>query len=413
MPVFENAHALLIGIADYQLIHPPLPASVLNDVTDVRDILLDSAYCGYDPTRVHVLTNAAATRDAILTALDSLADQTNAESTVVLYISAHGGRIEAGPGAGEYLLPVETNVETTQALVDSAISSDEFTAALRKLRARKLLIILDCCFAGGIGQPKQANAAGLKSGFSADLYQALATGKGRVILAASRSDEESWTWKRNSLFTTHLLAGLRGGVPSDDGLIRIMDLFEYLQPRVTADKPTQHPVFRAELEENFPIALYVGGKKGVIPTDQEGYRHDAYISYVDSDPDSAWVWDQLVPRLTSAGLRVGVSGDVNEPGVDRITNMERGVTQAKRILLILSEAFLADRITHEERILAQTLGLQERSYRVIPIKMTSIEESRLPLSVSALDAVDLSNPRRAEREFERLIRALQGPLPRW
>ena len=65
----------------------------------------------------------------------------------------------------------------------------------------------------------------------------------------------------NSLFTQHLLAGFKGGVSSEDGLVRVFDLFEYVQPRVTSDQPNQHPVFKADLEENFPSA-FTRGKEG-------------------------------------------------------------------------------------------------------------------------------------------------------
>ena len=70
----------------------------------------------------------------------------------------------------------------------------------------------------------------------------------------------------------------------------------------------QHPVFKADVEENFPVALYVGGQKGVVPKDEEGFRYDAYISYVDRNPDSAWVWDTLVPRLEHGGSKGGCLG---------------------------------------------------------------------------------------------------------
>ena len=165
-------------------------------------------------------------------------------------------------------------------------------------------------------------------------YEALKAGRGRVILASSRSTEYSYVFPgaTHSLFTHHLLAGLQGGIPSDDGVIRIFDLFEYLQPRVTGDQPNQHPLFKAELEENFPIALYLGGKKGVVPKDAEGFRYDAYISYVDTEPDATWVWEMLLPRLEGAGLRIAVSGDAEEAGVARVVGVERGIQQAKRTI---------------------------------------------------------------------------------
>lgn len=412
MPIFEHGHALLIGIANYQRVRP-LPISVLNDVEDTAKLLVDPAYCGYDPQHVQSLIDGAATKPAILAALGTLAARASAESTVICYISSHGGQIEQGTYAGEYLIPFEYDNRSEAALAVSAISSAEFTRALQRITAQRVLIILDCCHAGGIGQPKDVAELVMKSGLSDQAYTALSKGRGRVILASSRSDELSWTGERNSVFTAHLLLGLRGGVASDDGLIRIFDLFEYVQPRVTAEKPVQHPVFRSDMETNFPIALYAGGQKGVIAADPDGFRYDAYISYVDSDPDAAWVWSSLVPRLKAAGLRVSVSGDVEEPGVYRIVNLERAITQAKRTLVVLSDAYLANNWAYTQAILAQNLGIQERTARVIPLKATPIEDSRLPLSISALTGINLSNPQRAEREYERLIRALQGPLPRW
>jgi hypothetical protein len=333
---------------------------------------------------------------------------------VFFYISSHGGRIESGPHAGEYLLPVDTVYTSDESLAQTAISGVEFTDALRAIPARKVVVVFDCCHAGGIGQPKDATAPAIKTGFSESYYDALKAGRGRAILASSRSTEYSWVLPgaANSLFTRHLLAGLRGGIASDDGLIRIFDLFEYLQPRVTGAEPNQHPIFKAELEENFPVALYLGGQKGVVPRDEEGFRYDAYVSFVDREPDATWVWETLVPRLEGAKLRVAVSGDVEEPGVARVVNVERGIRQAKRTIIVLSEAYLADNMADFENVLAQTMGIQEGAYRLLPVKIAPIDEGRLPVRLSLLTTLDLVHPRRAGREFERLVKALQGPLPR-
>jgi hypothetical protein len=311
-------------------------------------------------------------------------------------------------------------------LVETAISSAELTRALEAIKARKEVVIFDCCHAAGltkgIEDTVDIEALGIKSGFSDHYYAKLTAGRGRVILASSRSTEFSWVLPgaQNSLFTQHLLAGLRGGIASDDGLIRIFDLFEYLQPKVTGDQPDQHPIFKAELEENFPVALYLGSQKGVVPQDEEGFRYEAYISYVDREPDASWVWDTLVPRLEEADpstgsgrrLRVAVSGDVEEPGVARVVNIERGIRGAKRTVVVLPEAYLADDMADFENVLAQTMGVQEGTYRLLPVKIEPVDESRLPTRLSMLTTLDLSHPRRAEREFERLVRALQGPLPR-
>jgi hypothetical protein len=408
----SNAYALVIGIANYKNVNE-LPSSILQDAKDIRKILIDPFCCGYSSGNVQLLLDSQATKTAICQELTYLAERTDADSTVLLYVSGHGGRIESGRFAGQYLLPVDVQRQPDEMLATSAISDREFTAALKSLPARKVVVIFDCCHAGGIGEPKDPTAQVFKAGFSEEYYDALKQGRGRAILASSRSDEYSWVkhGAKYSVFTQHLLAGLSGGIASDDGLIHIFELFEYIQPKVTSEQPNQHPIFKAELEENFPVALYLGGHKSVIPRDEDGFRYDAYISYVDKDPDTTWVWQSLVPRLEQAGLRIAVSGDVEEPGVYRVVGIERGIRQSKRTIVVLSETYLDDNMADFENIIGQTMSIQEGTYRLLPVRFFEIDDRMLPTRLSALTTLNLAHPQRSEREYARLIRALQGPLP--
>lgn len=412
MPGLESAYALVVGIANYQHVNR-LPESVLKDAQDIHDLLVDPHYCGYPSNKVQLLLDGQATQENVRQALAALPQQSNSDSTVFIYVSSHGGSVEYGPHAGEYLLPVDADPTTGTSLAQTAISGSQFTEALRAIPSQKVIVVFDCCHSGGIGHPKDAEAPVLKTGFPDSYYEALKQGRGRVILASSRSSEFSYVLPdaANSLFTQHLLAGLKGGIPSEDGLIRVFDLFEYLQPRVTGAQPNQHPIFKAELEENISIALYLGGQKGVIPQVEKGFRYDAYISYVDDEPDATWVWETLLPRLEEAGLKIAVSGDVEEPGVARVINIERGIRQAKRTIIVLSEAYLNHRMAEFENTLVQTMGIQEGTYRLLPIKAAPLDSSRLPTRLSMLTMLDLTHPRRVEREFERLIGALRGSLP--
>ncbi len=412
MPGLENAYALVVGIANYQNINR-LPESVLKDAQDIRDLLVDPQYCGYPFDNVQLLLDGQATQANLNQALVSLSQQSNPDSSVFIYVSSHGGAVEYGSHAGEYLLPVDADATSGASLDQTAISGTQLTDALRAIFSKKVIVMFDCCHSGGIGQPKDTEAPVLKTGFPDPYYEALKQGRGRVILASSRSSEYSYVLPgaANSLFTQHLLAGLKGGIPSEDGLIRVFDLFEYLQPRVTGAQPNQHPIFKAELEENIPIALYLGGQKGVIPQVEPGFRYDAYISYVDEDPDATWVWQTLLPRLEEAGLKIAVSGDVEAPGVARVVNIERGIQQAKRTIIVLSEAYLNNRMVEFENTLVQTMGIQEGTYRLLPIKAAPLDSSRLPTRLRMLTTLDLSHPRRAARELDRLIGALRGSLP--
>ncbi|BDA67328.1 conserved hypothetical protein [Calothrix sp. PCC 7716] len=147
------------------------------------------------------------------------------------------------------------------------------------------------------------------------------------------------------------------------------------------------------------------------PPIEDNFCYDAYISYSDKEPDATWVWNTLLPRLESAGLRIAVSGDVEVPGVTRVENIESAINQSKRTIIVLSEAYLIDNMASFENVLGQTMGIQEGTYRLLPLKLAPIEENKLPTRISMLTILNLAHPVRAEREFNRLVQALQRPLP--
>ena len=63
--------------------------------------------CGYEPKNLAVLLDQDATKDKIGAGLDALKHRCDAESTVFLYFSGHGGQIKDGANKGQYLLPVD------------------------------------------------------------------------------------------------------------------------------------------------------------------------------------------------------------------------------------------------------------------------------------------------------------------
>jgi hypothetical protein len=104
MPTLENAHALVIGIADYAKIRK-LPKD--QDARDLAAALVDPTPCGYDPKNVAVLFDQDATKDQLRAGLDALKDRCGVDSTVFLYFSVYGGQVKQGANQGPFLLPVE------------------------------------------------------------------------------------------------------------------------------------------------------------------------------------------------------------------------------------------------------------------------------------------------------------------
>ena len=161
MSIMDNAHALVIGIAECHHINT-LPR--VQDAQHIADLLINPNYCGFPTDHVKLLLNGQATQTALRQGLGDLAGRSNADSTVLIFFSGHGGRIESGPQAGQYLLPVDTAYPSVEDLARTAISGAEFTAALNAIPARKVVVIFDCCHSCGIGQPRDLAASEFKAG---------------------------------------------------------------------------------------------------------------------------------------------------------------------------------------------------------------------------------------------------------
>lgn len=267
-PGYPQGHALLIGIANYQQVSD-LPVAILNDAQDVAATLTSTAYCGYNPANVVTLLDVQATRAAILTGLAELAVRAGTDDTVCVFFSGHGAVVGSPGDEDSVLVTVDTDLSDIEG---TSISSGEFGQALSKIKAKRVLVFIDACHAGGAAVSKSltdGKGHEFKSGYSPNTFAKLATGSGRALMASCRADEVSavFTGARNSVFTSALLAGLQGAADkAGNGFIRLFDLFNYVAEEVPKQIPDdQHPIFKADnLEVNFAIALSLGGKKGAV-----------------------------------------------------------------------------------------------------------------------------------------------------
>ena len=221
------------------------------DASDLHTVLLQS---GIPQTNLGVLLDGAATKAAISANLDWLARHAKLEDTVLVFFSGHGVQLMGGFWPGEYLCPVEADLNQ---VTDSLISNKEFTAALNAIPAGRLVVLLDACHAGGVGETKDVTTQ-VKIGFSETVYDQLSRGQGRVIIAACRPDEVSYELPdmSNGLFTHYLLAGLRGDAARQDGTVWISNLFGYVYEKVSQHKlqHLQHP-FQKSAAEDFVIVV--------------------------------------------------------------------------------------------------------------------------------------------------------------
>jgi hypothetical protein len=248
---FSQGYALIIGVG------ADLPNTV-NDADGLTRILKDKDRCGYPADQVVLLTQARADRAGILEGLERMAATAGEQSTVVIYFSGHGYRVTSGGEAQHFLMPYGYALNR---LAETAIADGEFSAALKRISAQKLLLLLDCCHAAGIDRTKSPGVTLERAAIPPSAEQFLAQGKGRVAIASSKADEVSFAGKPYSAFTLALLEALTGiGANEQDGYVRVGDMAMYTSWRVVArTRDRQHPVLRFQEADNFPVAYYAGG----------------------------------------------------------------------------------------------------------------------------------------------------------
>jgi hypothetical protein len=120
----------VIGISDYQYARKLPPT---RDAAAIAVLLADDRQGAYPPAHVRLRQDGEATKATLLADLASIAAATDPESTVFIIFSGHGGRIENGPHAGEYLIPVEADPASLDSLAETYISGDAFACALTDL----------------------------------------------------------------------------------------------------------------------------------------------------------------------------------------------------------------------------------------------------------------------------------------
>jgi hypothetical protein len=244
---FGNAHALAIGVGGN------LPVTA-NDAKAVAKIFADPERCAVPESNVKVLTDGDASRDGIVAALGELARRAAPDDVVTVYFSGHGLMVPTEP-VRYFLVPHD----------EKYLDGRTFTELLRSIRARRLLVLLDCCYAAGIHASADFKAEDVKSvpvPFELSELR-LRAGSGTAVLSSSRRGEVSLPGNPYSIFTQVLIEGLCGaGASEQDGYVRVADLAMYLSlwvPQLTRER--QHPTLDFEAANNYPVAYYAAGSK--------------------------------------------------------------------------------------------------------------------------------------------------------
>ncbi|MEV4252730.1 DEAD/DEAH box helicase [Spirillospora sp. NPDC049652] len=257
------------------------------------------------------------TKKNFLTEIRHVANQCGPDDLAVITFSGHG------TVDGELVM----HDSVPDKLHETGLPLRELLEAVEQIRARQVIVVLDCCFVGGFveGGPAwyPAKTAGPSTSEHARRGSALTpehlvdkfSGKGRVVIAASGEGQIAYEdkWLRHGVLTHHLIQALLGrGIDVQNNRISFMTLVEHVMRKVhsnpgTIRKPRQEPVVGA-VTGLMSIEMFTVGKK------YESVAGDFRPPTVKPDPlalaehgipaAACEAWKRRVGRLTD--FQVGV-----------------------------------------------------------------------------------------------------------
>jgi uncharacterized caspase-like protein len=127
----------------------------------------------------------------------------------------------------------------------TGVSAEFVNRRMTRSRSRRVVLLLDCCYAGAFERGMTARAGsgvGIETQFG---------GRGRAVITASSAMEYAFegdeltdsTEGRPSVFTNALVTGLETGDADrdQDGLIGLDELYDYVYDKVRTATPNQTP----------------------------------------------------------------------------------------------------------------------------------------------------------------------------
>jgi helicase len=243
--------SLFIGVDRYE---SPLISNLSCSVRDAQALhgLLGDAFGAAEST---LLANEQATKAAILAALHAL-QRATPDDVVVISFSGHGSD-------SHHLITYDAD---PLRLDETAIHLDSLTDLFASIPAKNVLLLLDCCFAGGAGAKVFHAPVATKSPASAAALLDKISGRGRVIFTAATAEQEAIEDRRrgHGLFTFFVIEALRGAPEVVRGAtVPLLALFDFVTRSVVQAarqiRHEQEPTFKGAIEGELALPVLTPG----------------------------------------------------------------------------------------------------------------------------------------------------------
>ncbi|WIG59168.1 MAG: hypothetical protein OJF49_001915 [Ktedonobacterales bacterium] len=229
--------ALLVGINTYDHIQPEL-SWCIDDTLAMHEVL--AFHANHDPNfACHLLlgsqSDLAAPEDGrervtfnkLRLALEDLFAF---DDMAVFYFSGHGIPTERG----RYLATQDGTPTLPGILMNDLLDMANTS------RAREVVLIIDCCFAGGVGEPNGA-------GDIPNLYLR----PGVTLLAAAQPHENALEMGGQGVFTRLVLGALKGGAADVRGRVSAASIYAHIEQAL--GPWDQRPIYKSNASQLSPL----------------------------------------------------------------------------------------------------------------------------------------------------------------
>ncbi|HFA50605.1 MAG TPA: tetratricopeptide repeat protein [Bacteroidetes bacterium] len=231
-----TAHALVIGISDYQDAGIPSLKYAHIDAGEFANFLQSKAGGALMEDQIQMVTNEQATAANIYAKLDWLLEVAGENDRVIIYFSGHGDVETATSRNRGFLLAHDTPPTNYRIGALRVNDLNDILADLVEVNKAKVLLITDACRSGklaGGGEGATATATALSEQF-----------KNQIKIMSCQPDEfslegEQWGGGRG-VFSYHLIDGLTGMADVDGNAeIQLFELDKYLKDKVPQETDFQ------------------------------------------------------------------------------------------------------------------------------------------------------------------------------
>jgi hypothetical protein len=265
----QQKWALVVGIGHFSDQSIPKLNYTTADASAFAAELTDPGIGRFPANHVHVLTDDQATTKNIKEGLNWIARHAEPDDLVLIYMATHGTpRTADSAGGANYLVTYDTEANSGGTVDEDALYATAYpmvelaNAVATRMKALRTAVILDTCYSGGsLNNQSSLMSAGLaNTAPSSPMLERMTEGTGRIVMAASRVDEESLESRelQHGYFTYFLLQAIKDG----KGNAPLSQVFnaaaQQVTQRASAQGLRQHPVM-SRSSEDADFALGVAG----------------------------------------------------------------------------------------------------------------------------------------------------------